>query len=504
MIAHRLNKLERLIASTTKSSDHADALSSPAMFRQFVLVETSAGPRVLADALDDWQRVDFEALDAAWLKAAGFKTESTTKNRVYLERPRGHSKTSDLSIMVSWALAAARKPISGVAAAADRDQGRLLRDAVARLVRLNPWLADHLDVQSHRIVGKQTGAILEIISSDAPSSYGLTPSFVVCDELTHWPENAGGALWDSLFSSAAKVSDCLLIVISNAGTDLDGWVWRVREHARTDADWMFSRLDGPRASWLSQKVLAEQQRLLPPQVYDRLWNNIWQSGSGNAISVNDIQAALRFDDKPSSVEPGAVCFAGVDLATSRDTAAVVIVAREANGCRVSLVDVLEWTPTPGRRIQISDIEQAIIAAHAKYNLHQVAVDAWNAALLVERLGAAGVSVAEVPATAANLRQMADATLSHFAEETIALWPHEGLVRDLRALQLVERGSSWRLESPRDSNGHGDRASALALSLLVARSKPVSSGIMIVDRADVPSFSSFFSQAEREQLGIGAN
>ncbi len=54
MIAHRLNKLERLIASTTKSSDHADALSSPAMFRQFVLVETSAGPRVLADALDDW------------------------------------------------------------------------------------------------------------------------------------------------------------------------------------------------------------------------------------------------------------------------------------------------------------------------------------------------------------------------------------------------------------------------------------------------------------------
>ncbi len=501
MIAHRLTKLEKMIGSTTKSSDHADALSSPAMFRQFVLVETSAGPRVLADALDDWQRADFEALDMAWMKVAGIKSDSTTKCRCYLERPRGHSKTSDLAVMVAWALAAARKPIAGVAAAADRDQGRLLRDAVARLVRLNPWLADHLDVQSHRIVGKQTGATLEIISSDAPSSYGLTPSFLVCDELTHWPENAGGALWDSLFSSSAKVADCLLVVISNAGTDLDGWVWRVREHARTDADWHFSRLDGPRASWLSEKVLAEQRRLLPEPVFARLWLNEWQSGGGDAISRRDLEAALVLDGKPSTYEPGAVFYAGLDLGLARDASALVVIEREDNGNRVKLVEVLEWLPQPGQRVSIEEVERSILDIHQRLGIIHIAVDPWQAAQLCERLRAAGMSVGEITATGSNLQAMADVTLAHFTENTISLWDHPGLTSDLRALRIIEKGNGWRLDGPRDRRGHCDRATALSLALLAARSKPVSSGIMLVDRADVPSFSSLFTAEERERLGL---
>lgn len=502
--ATRISRIERQIGSTAKPSGDIDVLSSPAKFRQFVLVETSTGPRLLEDALDDWQRADFVELDQAWMKVAAIKSGSTTKNRCYLERPRGHSKTSDLAVMVAWALAAARKPIAGVAAAADRDQGRLLRDAVARLVRLNPWLADHLDVQAHRIVGKQTGATLEIISSDAPSSYGLTPSFVVADELTHWPENAGGALWDSLFSSSAKVSDCLLVVISNAGCDLECWQWRVREHARTDADWLFSRVDGPRASWLSPKVLAEQRRLLPEPVFARLWLNEWQSHGGNAISKRDLEAALVLDGIPSTYEPGAVFYAGLDLGLARDTTALVVIERKATGNRVKLVEVMEWIPQPGQRVSIEEVERSILDIHQRLGIAHIAVDPWQAAQLCERLRTAGMSVGEITATGSNLQQMADVTLAHFTENTISLWDHPGLTADLRALRIIEKGNGWRLDGPRDRRGHCDRATALSLALLAARERRQSGGVMMFDRSDIPSLASFFSQAEREHLGMGAN
>jgi hypothetical protein len=501
MISNRLTKLEKLIG-TDAGRDSAPAIGTPAMFRQSLLIETDSGLKPLAEVLDDWQRIDHEALDDGLLVVAGRQQLSqSTITRAFWERGRGHGKTTDLAIVLLYTLAAAVRPIVAVISAADSDQARLIRHAAERLVQQNPWLGRLVEIQGSRIIG-QAGAVANFVAADVGSSFGWTPDLLIVDEVTHHGPS-GERMWHSLFSSAAKRPGCVVLVATNAGCRATNeWQWSLRENARTSPGWYFHALDGIQASWLSERAIAEQRRMLPPQVFDRLWENRWQTGGNGAIAETDLQAALRFDDKPSIVEPGAVCFAGVDLATSRDTAAVVIVSREANGCRVSLVDILEWTPTPGRRIQISDIEQAIIAAHAKYNLSQVAIDSWNASLLVERLGAAGVSVAEVPATAANLRQMADALLNHLAEGTIALWPHDALVRDLRALQLVERGSSWRLESPRDGNGHGDRASALQLSLLAARSKPQCAGILHVERGDVPSFASLFSVEERERLGIG--
>ena len=135
---------------------------------------------------------------------------------VYLERPRGHSKTSDLAVMVTWALAFAPRMVRGVAAAADRDQSRLLRDAILRLVRLNPWLGPVLDVQAYVVRNVADGhpgrdSQLEIISSDAGSSFGLLVDFIVCDEVTNW--EGDGDLWHSLISAVAKRPSCLIVFI---------------------------------------------------------------------------------------------------------------------------------------------------------------------------------------------------------------------------------------------------------------------------------------------------
>ena len=127
------------------------------------------------------------------------------------------------------------------------------------LVRLNPWLSAILEVQAHAVVNVAKGhpgegGTLTIEASDVASSYGILPDVIIADELCHWAGD--GSLWHSLISSAAKRSNCLLVVISNAGFS-DSWQWTVREAVRTDPDWIFSRLEGPQASWLSPARLAE-------------------------------------------------------------------------------------------------------------------------------------------------------------------------------------------------------------------------------------------------------
>ena len=95
---------------------------------------------------------------------------------------------------------------------------------------------------------------------------------------------------DWFVNSAAKRSNCLFVVISNAGF-ADSWQLAVCEAARTDQAWHFSRLDGPRVSSLSPAMSAEQRRMLPAVACLRFWENQWSSGGGDALTPTDLSAA---------------------------------------------------------------------------------------------------------------------------------------------------------------------------------------------------------------------
>ena len=47
------------------------ALRDPAAWRQAITISTPRGVRPFADAMDDWQRTDFEATDNGWRVALG-------------------------------------------------------------------------------------------------------------------------------------------------------------------------------------------------------------------------------------------------------------------------------------------------------------------------------------------------------------------------------------------------------------------------------------------------
>ena len=187
--------------------------NSPAEFRKLVYIDADGETRLLADVVEPWQEADFAAVDPALMRVAGLPAEGG-KQRQYFERGRGHSKTTDMMILVLWLLLFCRRPVKGIAAAADLDQSKIGRSAFVRLLTLNPWMGEVLDVQTNKIINTRNGSELEFITSDAASSFGHLIDFAICDEVCHWKSEE---LWTSIFSAVAKKTTCLLIVGSNAG-----------------------------------------------------------------------------------------------------------------------------------------------------------------------------------------------------------------------------------------------------------------------------------------------
>jgi len=85
--------------------------------------------------------------------------------RHWIGRPRGSSKTADVAGILLAELVCGAIPRSNpaYAAAADRDQGRLLLDSVSGYVD-RTGLRSLVDVQSYRAVHKGSGASIEVLA----------------------------------------------------------------------------------------------------------------------------------------------------------------------------------------------------------------------------------------------------------------------------------------------------------------------------------------------------
>jgi phage terminase large subunit-like protein len=498
---------------------------SPAAFRDALLIDGGDGQPVrLADAMEPWQRADFEVLDPGWRRAAGQDAPGEFPQRAWLERPRGHSKSADAMVMATWALFAARKQLAGIVAAVDRDQAALDRDHVARLVALNPWLEKVIAVNQWSVVNRHTGSTMDVISSDVASSYGLLLDFAVLDELSVWPKRD---LFDSIFSAAAKRSSCLLLAIGNAGFK-DSWQWSLREAIRRDPAWFFARLDGPVATWITERNLAEQRRLLPTAAYDRLWLNVWSAAGGDALDEAAIANAFFPELRPlAGAVPGYEFVAGVDAGVSRDASAVCVLGvkrtHQGHG-RIRLAHTRLWRPTKDKKVNLQDVEDALLDLHERFGFREVAYDPWQMTHLASRLQSAGlgklagqpkfgqqrregVPMVEVAPTGQNLQRMATAVIEAFNDRRLELYDDADLKRDLSRMRVVEKSYGFRIESPRDGLGHGDLGTAFMLALLaaseLASKRIVKAGVVTDPDADpnVPAIERAMRKVLRKQERI---
>ena len=446
-------------------------LSDPTEFRRHVVVDCAGELHQLGDVVEAWQEVDFLAMDDAWKHVVGIRSTPPDQKRFYLERPRGHSKTTDQAIMATWGLLASQRPLSGLIAAADRDQAALVMDAVRRLVAINGWMSAFLTVRQHFVTNTETGSRFEVLASDAASSFGHRPDAVLCDEVTHWGES-GQQLWASLLSAVAKRPSSMLTVISNAGL-LSGssWQWNVREHARTDPRWHFHSLDGVQASWISPADIDEQRRLLLPSQFSRLWLNVWSHpDGGDALPQTLIDAAVTLPGPSTSERVNGNIVAGLDLAVRRDHSALVVLQVVHDQRKVRLLHHERWAPADfgGGQIDLEAIFDAVIELNERFPLLGLVADSWQSEALCQRWRSRGLHAVAVAQTVPELDSQARTLLRVFQDQQIELYKAEDIIADLQKIRLVERaGGQLRITAPRDENGHADIASALAVALPAA-------------------------------------
>ena len=424
-------------------------------------VPSAKGDAVFREAWAPFQQAYFARLDPI-IRAVETGEEPST-NQVWDERSKGGSKDTDNAIVLLHALAFSRRPLDLQCGAADRDQAGEVRKAIRDLLRLNPSLAERVEVQSWSVVCKATRCELSILATDVASAHGSRPDILFVNELSHIAQEDFAS---NLFDNATKKPRGLRIVATNAGFQ-GTWQARWRRLAQDSRRWFFHALSEP-APWLSEEELAEAERRNSRARFARLFHGVWIPKLGDALDSEDITACIAPSGPPPSSPGSSYHVAGLDLGIKHDHSAFALLRVDKHSQYIHTVDLRAWTPDVRTgKVDLIAVESYCYRAHTRFNLRSLAYDPYQAALLSQRLALRGVPMREMTFTGANLNLMASTLLDVFRSRRITIPNDPRLIDDLNKLQIEERSYGHRLTAVSDETGHADLATALAIALPVA-------------------------------------
>jgi phage terminase large subunit-like protein len=350
-----------------------------------------------------------------------------------------------------------------IGAAASRDQAREVFNVFKMSVAMSPTLNRVSKIYQNSIVriDAKTGldrAVYKVASAEAGTAHGGSAHGVIFDELHAQPNRD---LWDVLESSRLKRDQPLTVAITTAGHDRQSICWEQREYAENVAsgavddvaflpviyaadvadDWT-----QPETWYKANPNLGVSLKLEDMQAacnkaktspgytntFKRLHLNIWTELESLAIPMEDWDRCTPLSDETATEWrermldelQGEVCFAGLDLASKVDVAALVLWFPER---RVALPWF--WVPSeaakrrgadpsnrgryerwiaegfmeacPGVRIEQAAIKAKILELRWRFCIADLAYDKWNAEALRQELESEGVSVSEFGQTIGN-------------------------------------------------------------------------------------------------------
>lgn len=329
-------------------------------------------------------------------------------------------------------------------AATDKDQASLVFNEAASMVRSNPKLLRKCKIidSQKRIVNYRMNSFYRAISADTASAYGFNPSCIIYDEL-HAAANR--ELFDVLSTSTGARRQPLLFIISTAGYDRNSILYEQYNYAKkilkgivkdktflpviyetnkkdnweNEKNWYkanpalgtFRGLDEMRSLYNKAKETPALQN-----IFRRLYLNQWTRQETRWMEIT------KWDESDGKVEPeelkGKVCYGGLDLSSTMDISAFVLVFPidgilkviplffiPANNIEARVkkdrVPYDEWVrqgfiiATPGNIIDYQFIEDTIDKYAKQFEIEEVAYDPWNATMLTQRLAEKGMTMVEV-------------------------------------------------------------------------------------------------------------
>jgi phage terminase large subunit-like protein len=391
--------------------------------------------------LEPWQADEIIRPLFGWKRPDGTRRYRT----VYVEMGRKQGKSAMAAGVALYLLFADGEPGAEVySAAADRKQASLVFDEAKRMVLESPELARRSDVFARSIVIPKRWSRYEVLSADAPTKHGLNASGVIFDELHAQPNRD---LWDVLKTSTGARRQPVIFAITTAGFDrtsigyeIHSYACRVRDGVVTDDTFLpviYSADDSEdwtavetwkranpnlgvtiKQSYLEQECASAREMPAYQNTFRRLHLCQWTEQDTRWMPMDRWEACAEPFD-PEQLK-GKVCFAGLDLSSTTDISALVLVFApnpdegetdyfalpyfwmpEANiqkRARRDGVPFDAWVrdgfieATPGNVIDYDRIRQKLDELNTLYPIREIAIDRWNSTQLQTQLTDDGFTV----------------------------------------------------------------------------------------------------------------
>ena len=398
-----------------------------------------------------WARKRFELID--WQeqiirdlfgikKANGYRQFNTA----YIEIPKKQGK-SELAAAVALLLTCGdgeeRAEVYGCAS--DRQQASIVFNVAADMVRMCPALAKRVKIldSQKRLIYLPTNSIYQVLSADVSNKHGFNTHGVVFDELHTQPNRK---LHDVMTkgSGDARMQPCFFN-ITTAGTDTKSICYELHQKAK---DIIEGRKIDPtfypviyganeEDDWTDPKVWAKANPSLGITVaIDKVHaacesakQNPGEENSFRQLRLNQwVKQAVRWMpmdkwDKCSFAVneddlEGRVCYGGLDLSSTTDITALVLVFPPTDEDDKYVILPYFWIPednmelrvrrdhvpydvwerqnhlntTEGNVVHYGYIEKFIERLGERFNIREIAFDRWGAVQMVQNLEGMGFTV----------------------------------------------------------------------------------------------------------------
>lgn len=354
---------------------------------------------------------------------------------VFVYVPRKNGKT-ELAAGIGNLLAFAdNEPGAQVyAAAADREQARLVFTAASTMVANEPALGRRARVYTNSIAIFGSRSFFKVVSAEAYTKHGLNVHGVIIDELHAHPNRE---LYDVLTTGTGSRRQPLVVIITTADYDREGsicndtyrYACKVRdgvgqpdptflpviyELAKED-DWtdidVLAKANpnlgvSLRRDYLEQEIVKAKETPSYTNTMKRLHANIITEQAEVWIPLDAWDALPR--TRRLEDFKGAACYAALDLSSTTDLTALCLlfvdgsvfypfvwawVPRENAIVRSNRdrAPYLEWadagviTLTPGKVIDYKYVRQTILELADSHRILDIAIDRWNATQLATEL-----------------------------------------------------------------------------------------------------------------------
>ena len=367
----------------------------------------------------------------------------------YVEIPKKNGKSELAAAVALYLLYADNEPSAEVyGAAADRQQASIVFDVARQMVDMTPALVKRSKIMAagKRIVNYSNAGYYQVLSAEVGTKHGLNVSGLVFDELHSQPNRQ---LYDVLTKGSGDAREQpLYFLITTAGTDRESICYEVHMKALNilqgkkidpsfypvvyglpdDADW------NDEANWykanpsLGYTIKIDRVRdaykdaLENPaeeNVFRQLRLDQWVGSSVAWIPEHVYDKG----DIPIDIESlkGRDCYAGLDLSSTSDITAFVMVfppeaewenyillphfwlPRETLKLRVRRdhvpYDVWEkqglFHITEGNVVDYNFVRKTINELAAEYHICEIGVDRWNATQLITDLDGDGFTMVPI-------------------------------------------------------------------------------------------------------------